>query len=603
MNPPIATFPCLRPSRFARRPWGTAHATLVALFVAPFLASPGNADTPSAPTMNPPVEGMRQVVLTWTPIPKASSYNVYVGTKAGAEDSTPIKRVTAGASTVISGLDNDVPYYFVVDAVVGATNTSKSNETVARPTSTAVPANVSATAGDSRVTIRWTSVGATSYEIHQGESPGKESSTAVLTGISGDSPTIETTITGLPNGKTYFFKVKAVVLGGTSTESAETYATPGPLIVSGPGGPKADLVIPDAKTNCAGFLSTNIAASSQSIPSAEEVTSIVRQVRSSLAKYRPGSMPTSPPLVDAYKCNGWLADFLVQQQTTSAKESIQAFPKFNASLADNSQLVTTHFVSAFIPMWLYNRDQIEHPKNADETPTDASELAPRVNAHFWNDLGFDVSSSVPISAATVADYAKQELLIRDGGLLNIYVSLSGRDYSNEAYRWGNRKSNLDRSYWVDVIDGRQPATSNEALGFISHGIGIKALKTQLTGTGNLGAQANAYVGWGFDGPLFKAAQEGTNAANTANTADGVVSFEMYASMNWVTHGALVNLVGTTLRQNTFYSYGANLTFFITDTIGIQLQFASAQNTGVGHSVGHVAMLSFGYNKPAAAPSN
>jgi len=129
-------------------------------------------------------------------------------------------------------------------------------------------------------------------------------------------------------------------------------------------------------------------------------------------------------------------------------------------------------------------------------------LDPYVNSHLYNDLGFDISTSVPIQSATLADYAKQELLLRHGGLVNLYGSLAGKNFANAIYKWGDRASNIDRSYFVDTLQHVEPATAQQAMLFWSHGLGIKALKTQLEGTGDIGLQGTVYLGIGADGPLF-----------------------------------------------------------------------------------------------------
>lgn len=83
------------------------------------------------------------------------------------------------------------------------------------------PTNLTATAGDTTVTLAWTaSAGATSYNVLRGSSTGGESS--YRTGIALTSYTD----TGLTNGTTYFYKVTATNAAGTSDASNEASATP-----------------------------------------------------------------------------------------------------------------------------------------------------------------------------------------------------------------------------------------------------------------------------------------------------------------------------------------------------------------------------------------
>ncbi|CAK0759894.1 hypothetical protein CCP3SC5AM1_2740001 [Gammaproteobacteria bacterium] len=92
------------------------------------------------------------------------------------------------------------------------------------------PTISSATAGNARITLKWTAVtGATSYKIFQGITAGGESSTPVKTGVTGTS----VIITGLTNGTKYFFKMAAVNAGGTGALSNEVNAMPlGPPVIS-----------------------------------------------------------------------------------------------------------------------------------------------------------------------------------------------------------------------------------------------------------------------------------------------------------------------------------------------------------------------------------
>lgn len=80
-----------------------------------------------------------------------------------------------------------------------------------------------ATAGNGQVSLSWTAAsGASSYSVYQGLSPSSPSATAVLTGITA----VSTTISGLVNGSTYRFEVRAVNAAGTGSASNQVSATP-----------------------------------------------------------------------------------------------------------------------------------------------------------------------------------------------------------------------------------------------------------------------------------------------------------------------------------------------------------------------------------------
>jgi hypothetical protein len=84
------------------------------------------------------------------------------------------------------------------------------------------PAGLAASGGSTQVSLSWTaSSGATSYNVYRGTTAGGESATAIATGVTGTSYTN----TGLTNGTTYYYTVKAVNTAGTSGASNEAKAT------------------------------------------------------------------------------------------------------------------------------------------------------------------------------------------------------------------------------------------------------------------------------------------------------------------------------------------------------------------------------------------
>ncbi|WP_068787186.1 glycoside hydrolase family 6 protein [Paenibacillus phocaensis] len=90
------------------------------------------------------------------------------------------------------------------------------------PTVPAAPAGLTATAGNSQVTLSWTaSSGATSYNVKRATTSGGPYTT-VATGVAAASYTD----TGLTNGTTYYYVVSAANGAGESANSAEVAATP-----------------------------------------------------------------------------------------------------------------------------------------------------------------------------------------------------------------------------------------------------------------------------------------------------------------------------------------------------------------------------------------
>jgi YHS domain-containing protein len=210
-------------------------------------AAPG---TPAGLTASP---GDRRVKLSWDPpAPDSGSpvsgYNVFQGTSPGGESTTPVNgSPVTSTSYTVTGLTNGSTYYFTVQAVNfsvitinrvanGVTEGQASCEVAAVPvTVPGPPAGLTAAPGDAQMTLAWNPPASdggspvSGYNVFQGTSPGGESTTPV-----NGSPVTSTsyTMTGLTNGSTYYFTVKAVNIQGQGTASGEVPAVP--VTVPGP---------------------------------------------------------------------------------------------------------------------------------------------------------------------------------------------------------------------------------------------------------------------------------------------------------------------------------------------------------------------------------
>ena len=98
----------------------------------------------------------------------------------------------------------------------------------------AVPANISATAGNAEVTVSWDAVPkAASYTVYWKTAAGVTTADSSID--AGSSTSI--THSSLANGTPYYYRVLATNAGGTSDLSVEALATPtAPAAVSGGGG-------------------------------------------------------------------------------------------------------------------------------------------------------------------------------------------------------------------------------------------------------------------------------------------------------------------------------------------------------------------------------
>ncbi|WP_158606505.1 fibronectin type III domain-containing protein [Paenibacillus ginsengarvi] len=184
------------------------------------------AALPGVPVLKTTAAGDGQVTLSWNPVSGALGYKVYVSTTSGQYGA---EVATVGGSVYshpVTGLTNGTTYYFVLKAINTGGDSAASNEKSATPQASlpGVPVLQAPAAGNGQVTLSWNPVsGALGYKIYVGTTSGQYGSEAATVGgsVYGHS------VTGLANGTTYYFVVKAKNTGGDSAASNETSAVPG----------------------------------------------------------------------------------------------------------------------------------------------------------------------------------------------------------------------------------------------------------------------------------------------------------------------------------------------------------------------------------------
>ena len=193
------------------------------------------ATAPSAPQSLTAVGSNGAVQLSWTAPASnggaaVTGYNVYRGTSAGGEGSTPVATNVTTTGFTDNPLTNGTTYYYTVKAVNSAGTSPPSTEASATPQATvpSAPLGVTASAGNAAVTVSWSAPATnggspvTGYNVYRGTSPGGEGGTPVASNVT----TTSFTDTGLTNGTTYYYRVAAVNAAGTSAQSGEVSATP-----------------------------------------------------------------------------------------------------------------------------------------------------------------------------------------------------------------------------------------------------------------------------------------------------------------------------------------------------------------------------------------
>jgi hypothetical protein len=154
-----------------------------------------------------------------------TGYEVYVYENGVKQDA--LTKNGINSPITVGGLTNEATYTFKVVACNSKGKSDESVETAAvtpKVTPPGAPNGVTAVGGDAKVTLNWRSVsgGAIGYKIYQSTtygSYGTELATVSGSVISYDS-------TGLVNGTTYYFVIKAMNPGGDSPASIEVNATP-----------------------------------------------------------------------------------------------------------------------------------------------------------------------------------------------------------------------------------------------------------------------------------------------------------------------------------------------------------------------------------------
>jgi fibronectin type 3 domain-containing protein len=181
------------------------------------------ATIPAPPTHVTATGGDALVAIAWAGSSEATSYNVKRATTAGG----PYTKIASATSLTYTdaSVTNSTAYYYVVSAVDAAGESANSPDATATPEApaeaSAVPAQLTATAGNSQVSLIWSaSKGASSYDVKRSTtSGGPYSQIATPT-------TTSYTDTGLTNSTTYYYVVAAANSAGASANSVQVSATP-----------------------------------------------------------------------------------------------------------------------------------------------------------------------------------------------------------------------------------------------------------------------------------------------------------------------------------------------------------------------------------------
>jgi len=199
-------------------------------------ATPATVTVPGAPTNLVATGSNARVALSWSaPSSNGGSaitgYNVYEGTTAGGESTTPVNGTTliGATSYTVTGLTNGTNYYYKVSAVNGAGESAKSAEVFATPATTpGAPQSLTARQATSRgVTLSWAAPASnggaaiTGYRLNRSTVSGQEIFYVTVTCT---TSTCSYTDSGTHSRTTYYYNVAATNRVGTGPVSNQASA-------------------------------------------------------------------------------------------------------------------------------------------------------------------------------------------------------------------------------------------------------------------------------------------------------------------------------------------------------------------------------------------
>lgn len=213
--------------------------SLIIIFIS---ACSSGSDTPPVTPSPPSILGAQlraeagdqQVTLSWPMVVGADTYNVYYKA-SGIPTKTSYDQKFTGLTSapyIVTSLTNETTYYFAFTAVNTSTGESALSEIIpATPQGTpippAFPKNVRANAGNTTITVTWTTVtDAEVYNLYQYSNLNDLILAAEIKSTDSNCSTSQCsfTATGLENGTTYFFYLTAE--NNTSVKSNVVEAIP-----------------------------------------------------------------------------------------------------------------------------------------------------------------------------------------------------------------------------------------------------------------------------------------------------------------------------------------------------------------------------------------
>jgi len=303
--------------------------------------------------------------------------------------------------------------------------------------------------------------------------------------------------------------------------------------------------------------------------------------KSSNATPRPSVATASPSPSDGNPKNG-------RPPPTDKDSDAQSMSSFDTKYDGKTTIATVRLVNAYAYMF---KDNLS------------------VSPHI---LGIKLSTSLPVGNVPASDYFANELLLREGGIVNAYFSFrwaKSSQYFSAENVWGDRKYAVDRKYLavnydktgnVDNTEKLMAAAeandiglNDEILSYVGHGLGVKALKTSMDSSSTTSATSSAaavgsfYLAWGFDGPF---------TILGGDEKQGGISFEAFGSLNVGNKKTINAMFGTEKAKAIFANYGVTGKIYLPGQFQIGVTYGAALGKSTRSFAKEVVSYSIGYNK-------
>ena len=257
----------------------------------------------------------------------------------------------------------------------------------------------------------------------------------------------------------------------------------------------------------------------------------------------------------------------------STESGVDPFSGLSTQLAGDTSLVSAELLKAFAP-FTQSRGQWFLPKA----------------------IGIRATTSIPVTTSTKSDYGDAAILLRDGGLVGLTLTLMGSPYwyvDGCETAMGDdgwiRPFYPDRTYLA--FHPVKPLTR----AYITHGLTGRAIKAGLEDDdddsgSDIAAAGTAYIGLGFDGPigLFR---NGDGSATTAGTIDFQLGYQ-FTKIGARTLQTLYE--NPSIEATHIESIFGIFKLTVTESIYIDVEYVSPRG-GAAEFMGEVTTFRIGYN--------